>query len=137
MHKPSSNHTIDFVMAPWESGICVWILGVLALLVVPAGYPPQLFDGFLPDYLLLAPSRLGWLYLLLCPVAAVPPALLTAGLHAFMNRLFRGRLPELVTMFTIVLGMAASLVWVATVYRGSAAPMPQVPPAHDVPSQAV
>ena len=111
-----------FNYSPWETGVCVWVFGILALVLVPAGYPPELFEDVLPDDLHLSPTRPFWLYFLLCPVAAMPPALMTAGLQTLLIRLLRGRLRAVVTMASMFFGMALSVVWVPTVYRADSGP---------------
>lgn len=128
------NRVSGFNYAPWETGVCVWIFGILTLVLVPAVYPPKLFDGLFPSNLHLTPIRPFWLYLLLCSLAALPPALITTGLQATFGRLLRGRLRVIVTMTSMLLGLALSVVWVATVYRANTGPSPLVAPVQNAES---
>lgn len=105
-------------LAPWETGLIGFITGVLVLLLFPGVSPTPVANGLIPEALLLSPVRSGFiLYLILCPLYALPAALLSAALHRAADRLAGGRLPRVLAGLFTVISMFLAITWAMTVYR--------------------
>ncbi|QDU42374.1 hypothetical protein Mal52_08340 [Symmachiella dynata] len=138
---PNNDSRSALYFSPWEIGICTWVGATLWLVSFPAVYPTPIGDGIVPNWLFFSPSRLGWAYLLFCPVAAIPAGLVTMGLHSMIDRRVHGRTRIVVRFIMLTCGMAFSVIWSLMIYRSDpdgkypSARDRQVPVRHSTPAQ--